>query len=120
MPKLIKAIERWYEVPDEHAPGRVLITHLKDGEINRIMADATDFWAAEGPTYRDGKAADMILVAAVKDWESFSDEDGKDMPCSDANKRRYGKEQWFRDFIRQKRRELADEANPKLEEQEKN
>ena len=118
MPKLIPAFEIWFPVPEEHAPGRVCVRHIEDGEVADIQRLATDVRTVYDPASETGKNesrydltidCDEALDRAVKGWEDFLDFDGKELECTRQNKLLYGRQGWFRPFISECRRTVKKE-----------
>ncbi len=115
MPKISPIYEMWFDVPPEQAPGRVLLRDVKDGEQITANLQATvrkTTRTSEGVVQEQitdlASESDSLLCLAIKDWEDFTDEAGEALPCTDANKRKFAAEGWFRPWIAEKRNELAE------------
>lgn len=127
MPKLIPDFRMWFDVPEEHAPGRIQILHLQKGEMAGILSVATDARIVHsdvGPVreIRQDLAleGDEILCRSVTDWEDFMDETGKELPCEPHNLRRFSREDWFIKFVKDCREKTAAAFPAWLEKHQKN
>jgi hypothetical protein len=127
MPKIVPQIESWFDYPDDPMGGRVLVAHIKDGELARILERTTEtktvyvkeFRRPES-TIRHVDSTTEIIVAAVKGWEKFYGEDDKPLPCTPENVRVFCKEDGFIRFVSQCREKLAQIALDKVAAEQKN
>lgn len=128
MPKLSREFTIWFDVPDDPLKGRVEIRHIPDGEISEITSMAIDqrlVFGDEGvrrdSSYSVAKDTELTICRSVKSWENFFNDDGAtDLPCTDANKMRYARELWFREFVTDCRKITAEQYNQQREAQRKN
>jgi hypothetical protein len=116
MPKITVRREMWFPVPEAQAPGRVLIREVTAGEREEAILKATridHLYTAQGVQTKRGtalgEAEDIAMCLAIKDWEEFTDADGKPMECTDAAKLAFAREDWFRPFIVECREKAAAE-----------
>ena len=124
MPRISKPKEMWFEWPDDQLGGRILVRHLKEGDIVAIHSKCS----SADTSYVDGNSAsvtsrhdmglerELVAVAAIAGWENFFDESGKPLECTAAHKRLFAMEDGFYGQLRKFRNELTrivDEAEEK-------
>ncbi len=127
MPRLKPDFEMWFDVPEEHGPGRCLFRFLPDGELARIYNRATDArttFTERGPqrTTRHDLEKEMVgvITSSLVAWEDFTDNAGEDLPCEDKYKLAFAREGWFLDYVKDSRAKLADARAALEEEKAKN
>lgn len=122
MPKLIPVFEIWYPVPEEHAPGRVCVRHIEDGEaadIQRMSTDVRTVYDLDSKTGKNESRYDLTvdcdeaLDRAITAWEDFSGFKGEELECTRKNKLLYACQGWFRPFIAECRRTVKKEFDAK-------
>lgn len=115
MPRLIPEFSIWFDVPDDELGGRVEIRHIQGGEAQDIFNQsidarliATDQGLRQESRHDVAKDSSLTIIKAVKAWENFQDENGVELPCTEANKLRYAQEGWFIEFVSKKRKEVGE------------
>ena len=116
MPKIAKRRTMWFDMPDDPVKGRIEVAHLTAGDVAEIrdqsMTLRNVFDAESGKPVSEQRidlALDrqLTVCAAVRGWENFMDEGGRQMPCTDENKRLWAREDGFMAFLNQCREKLA-------------
>lgn len=128
MPKIEAELAVWFDVPDDPLNGRVLVRHIPDGEVGEISALATDLQMhfVDGKVERHSGYKLLVdqnetICRSVKDWQNFFDESGQEqLPCTDANKLLYGRQNWFRPFVAECRKKLREQYEAQQEKKRKN
>lgn len=124
--KLQKLTKAWFDLPNDSDKASFEIKHLLAGEISEIV-EKTHNRRFEFREDKKGKLTpvpiletndllerELTVIAAVTDWKSFFDPDGKLLDCTNENKLRLCKElneedfKIFLDFITDCRQKLAD------------
>lgn len=115
MPKLTTEKTMWFDVPDDPLCGRVEIKHLKNGEIQTILAHnnktETIFNGNKRPKLVTVQVDAPVIVqaaAAVVGWENHLDENDKPLDCTPENARAFLKEDGYLAFISDCRDKLAE------------
>lgn len=134
MPAIQKRLEIWFDYPNDPMGGRVLVRHLKEGEINRILQGCTDTRLVYDQDSRKAETVvsrknqiEELIIASVADWEKFYDgkpkkgnPHGAFLPCTDANIRKFCIEDGFSSFVSDCREKLAEMARKDRIDAEKN
>lgn len=134
MPKIEETQEMWFDYPDDPLGGRVLIRHLKSGEVARIENETTEVRSVFNQETNQPETIvihramqEKLAAAAVKDWEKFFDgkpvkghANGKPLPCNEKNIILFCKEDGFLNFVFDSRKKLAEHVQARREESEKN
>lgn len=129
MPRINKTLEQWFDWPNDELGGRILIRHLKEGQVVDIHAKCaatrqtfgTKDKTMEAETHHDLLLErELVAVAAVGAWENFFDDAGTPLECTEANKRLFAREDGFSAQIRDFRDALAKRVEEERTEQRKN
>lgn len=134
MPKIQKVKEMWFNYPDDPMGGKVLIRHLKEGEVQDLLDDHSEtkaIYNTESNTHETVMIRKNVMpalaAASVVDWENFFDgkpakgnKHGKPLPCTKKNVFLFCKEDGFLAFISESREKLSDVMSEREKESEKN
>ncbi len=125
--KIRKALQVWFDCPNDTDHGKILVRYLKDGDKQELYQEAAKIHV----TYIDGKPQTTISTDQIKDreltvcrsvvdWQNFFDDQGKPMPCTDENKKRFSREDGFMAFLAECRRKLEEQVEAEKRAEEKN
>ena len=131
--RIEKAVERWFEVPEDKDKARVKIKHLKPGEIQDIIDEVMvqeivykrpkDGEEVEGVIRQQNNRKldrEKTVLAAVVGWEKFFDLEGKKMGCDEANVLRAIRMiDGFADFVADCRKQLSEDVADEMKAQKK-
>ena len=131
--RITKAIERWFKIPKDPDKARVLVKHLRPGEvqdiIDQVMVQEIVYEQpeeGENPkgvlTQKNNRKMDRekTILACVTNWENFYDEEGKLMACDEANIMRAIKMiDGFTDFVGDCRKTLTEDVGNEMLAQKK-
>ena len=136
--RLQKLSKAWFDLPDDPDNASFEIKHLLAGEIAEIV-EKTHKRRFEFREDKKGKLTpvpiletndmlerELTILAAVTDWKSMFDPEGKPLDCTNENKLRLCKElneedyKIFMDFITDCRQKLADIVKEETEAERKN
>ncbi len=129
MPRLTEKCTMWFDFPDDPDGGRVEIESLSDQDIAAIRAKAQITrviydQAKERPVQEHIFDTDIdrreTVERAVKDWENFYDEDGKQMPCTVESRRQWSCSLDFVRFVNQSLAVVNAEAKARAAKKRKN
>jgi len=128
--RITKPVERWFNCEGDPDGGKVLIRHLRPGEVQDIVDQV---WTQkveykpgeEGATFAQTtdkkKDRELTISASLLDWENFFDQAGKRMGCTDKNKIRAMREiDGLIEFVNECRAKLAKDIEKEKKDQEKN
>lgn len=128
--RLFKAVQRWFEFPDDPDKGAVLIEHIEDPEMREIFDDTTEsevYYPAGSDEPRTIVRANMprrrkaILARTVKNWRNMYDADGKAMEFSEENLLLFArKTEGFNEAVEAFRQKLRDDVIKARKAAEKN
>lgn len=120
--RIIKAQERWFEVPNDPDRASVKIKQLSPGEIQDIFDEvfvqkvvySTDLNGKLVPkvSQKTNKAKDrqLTLTGAIVDWKNFFDSEGRHLDCNNKNIMRAAREiTGFAEMILEFRKKLAED-----------
>lgn len=134
MPKIQEIKEVWFDYPDDPMGGKVLIRHLKEGEVQKILETTTETRTVFNSD--DGKPETVItrkdvvtalVLESVRNWENFYDGKksknnpyGKELKCTPDKIKLFCLEDGFVNFISDCREKLNAISLKENEEAEKN
>jgi hypothetical protein len=131
--RVSKAVERWFNVPEDKDNAKLKIKHLSPGEI----ADIFDKVFTQNIEYKKGKKGklepnfsqntdkkldrELTLTLAIVDWTGFFDRKDKLMACNHKNIILASREiEGFNEFVAECRDTLAKDIAIEKEDQKKN
>jgi len=131
--RIAKAVERWFEIPQDEDKGKLLIKHLTPGEIQDIVDEVmVQEIVYEQPEegekpkgvmrQKNNRRLDRerTVLESVVDWKNFFDQDGKKMACDQANKLRAIRMiDGFAEFVAGCREKLTEEIDKEVKAQKK-
>ena len=113
--KKIAQHEQWYPLPDES--GKVLFRERTESDRD-LLFEAMHFKASSGGDITTDIA--RVYLDAIADWSGVEDENGKALPCTPANKRRFLAVPGMMDFVASGMRLVAQEGEAAREAAGKN
>ena len=131
--RIKKATERWFEIPGDEDGARILVRHLRPGEIQDIVDEvmvqeivyeqpeegekAKSILRQKNDTRKDRKAT---ILASLVGWESFFDEFEQTLEHNEENVLRAVREiDGLAEFIQDCRKTLAEDHGKEFADQKK-
>lgn len=131
--RIRRPTERWFPCIGDPDEGSVLIKHLTPGEVqdisNQAMPQKYEYEPDEDGNLipkltvdmNTGMSRELTLIACIKDWKNFFDEDGNLLECTPENIIRASRKiEGFNDFIAECQNTLAEDIKNEERGQEKN
>jgi len=133
--RITKAIDRWFDIPNDPDKGKLFIHHLTPGELDEINDKAfiqdINYKKVKGkkekfePTFSHKTNKELFrelpIQKAVIDWKNLFDAKGNHMKCTPENVlEAIRKIEGFTDLVTELREQLAEDIKQEQEDQRKN
>jgi hypothetical protein len=131
--RIRRPTERWFPCDNDPDEGSVLIKHLTPGELqdisNEAMPQEYEYDQDEDGKmipklkvgFKSGISRELTMIACIKDWKNFFDEEGNPLECTPENITRASREiEGLNDFIVECQNALAESIKEEGTVQEKN
>ena len=131
--RIVKSVERWFNIPNDPDGGKLLIKHLTPGEaadiIDQVFVQKIDYKQNDKgkfePLFTQNldktKDRELPVIKSVKGWENFFDDNDKVLEFNEENVLKASREiTGFNELVTEFREILSKEIEKEKEVQIKN